>query len=256
MHDAPRYDPFEASAVLPKGALGAADRRRHRGARAPAEDELLYTGKVERPSRRHVPVRDHARRPRPRPGALQHLLRAVPRPYAAKVTAWSCSAATGRPRRTTSIGCARPRPDISSTSSPTASARCRTTGADSGRRPVAHRGLRPRAADESSRDVRRCARDRGREDGRPGDPAPAEPQARPRDTGADDARSGPSEAGDDGSGRTAEIGKPQHAALIMGAVGLALASAAGYVTPATRSGSRTSSPTSSGSASRWARSPC
>ena len=60
MHDAPRYDPLEASAVLPKGSsaqplVAGTVARGHLN-----DDELLYTGKVDGKPADDVPVRDHA----------------------------------------------------------------------------------------------------------------------------------------------------------------------------------------------------
>ena len=63
------------------------------------DDELLYTGKVERRGRDDVPVRRRRRGHGARPAALQHLLLAVPRPHRHRATAWSCAAATAGRRR-------------------------------------------------------------------------------------------------------------------------------------------------------------
>ena len=98
MHDAPRYDPLEESAVLPEGQLGAAARGRH-GGRAGMlnEDELLYTGKIDGAAgRRRSRSRSRARiSTAARSASTSTARRATAAP--AKATAWSCSAATARP---------------------------------------------------------------------------------------------------------------------------------------------------------------
>ena len=80
MHQAPRYDPLEESAVLPKGssAQPLVDGTVPRGHLH--DDELLYTGKINGKPADEFPFAITRRRSRSRRAALQHLLLAVPRP--------------------------------------------------------------------------------------------------------------------------------------------------------------------------------
>ena len=72
------------------------------------EDDALFT-RARRAARLadDVPVPGRRRRCCERgPRALRHLLLALPRPAPGAATAWSCSAATGSRRRSTSTACA------------------------------------------------------------------------------------------------------------------------------------------------------
>ncbi len=108
MHDAPRYDPLEDERrCFPSGssAQPLVDGTVARGHLN--DDELLYTGKVERPAGRRVSVPDHARGSRPRRGALQHLLLALPRPDRRRQRHGRAARLPAGRRRTTSTGCAQ-----------------------------------------------------------------------------------------------------------------------------------------------------
>ena len=105
MHDAPRYDPLEASPVFTNGAsaqplvAGTVARGQLN------DDELLDTGKVNGQPPTCSRSRSRARISIAASSASTSTARrATAGP--AKATAWSCSAATGRRRRTTSIACA------------------------------------------------------------------------------------------------------------------------------------------------------
>ncbi len=82
MHDAPRYDPLEASTVFPKGS-SAQPLVRARCARGQFSRRRAAAHRQGRRRSRPTtfPFADHARRSRPRRGALQHLLLALPRPH-------------------------------------------------------------------------------------------------------------------------------------------------------------------------------
>ena len=98
MHDAPRYEPLEASDVLRRTAArrGRSSTARSRAATCD-DDALLYTGKVNGQPADDVPVPDRARGPRPRrrSASTSTARRATAGP--ATATAWSCSAASARP---------------------------------------------------------------------------------------------------------------------------------------------------------------
>src|SRR5436190_8331822 len=141
-------------------SLRAAARARHRPARTPERGQPALHGQGERPRQRRrgcVPVPDHGRHARARPGAFQHLLLAVPRPH-------------GPGRRNGGA----PRLPASADLSPGPAAvrrrrpflRChherlrrdaRLRRADSRRGSLEHRGVREGAAAERTRDNRRRA---------------------------------------------------------------------------------------------------
>ena len=127
MHDQPKYVPLRESSFFDDArsarplVAGTVARGHLR------DDTLLYTGKAGKADATRVPVSGRRTGDGARAGALQHLLLAVPRAHRARATGWSSGAATGGRRRITRIGCATRRSGTSSTSSPTASARCPTT---------------------------------------------------------------------------------------------------------------------------------
>ena len=87
----------------------------HRRARLAARRRALYTGKVDGELGRRVPVRDRPRRSDARPGALQHLLHAVPRPARRRQGHGGAARAAPGGQRITRIACARRSSATSST---------------------------------------------------------------------------------------------------------------------------------------------
>ena len=157
MHDAPRYEAFEASSSF---ADNRASRTPPAGTVARGwlrDDEALYTGKVDGQLVDQFPFAIAPRRAGARTAALQHLLHAVPRPAR---------------RRPGHGGAARPAPGgLVSPGSP-APGKARLLlrrdhqrlrrdaglrGADSGPRSLADRRLRAHAATEPARVGRRRA---------------------------------------------------------------------------------------------------
>ena len=109
MHDQPKYKPLARVDVLrrrrsPRGRWSPGTvarghlRRRHAALHGQGERRATSTT---------FPFPVDATRHGARPGAVQHLLLAVPRPHRAPATAWSSSAATASRRRFTTIGCAQ-----------------------------------------------------------------------------------------------------------------------------------------------------
>ncbi len=79
MHDAPRYEAFEASSTVRRRPRLAHPAGRHGAARLAARRRSALHRQGRRRAGRPVSVRDRARGSRARPAALQHLLHAVPR---------------------------------------------------------------------------------------------------------------------------------------------------------------------------------
>ena len=104
MHDQPKYKPLAQSDFF-------ADRRVRApaGRRAPSPAAtcatttlLLHAARSTASPSTTFPFAGHGGGAGARPGALRHLLLALPRPHRRRATAWSCSAATASRRRSTS----------------------------------------------------------------------------------------------------------------------------------------------------------
>ena len=108
MHDQPEVPAAALVRVLRRRVQCAAARRGHDRARHAAGGRrvLHRQGRQHRGEGAALPGR--RARPRPRPGALQHLLHAVPRLDRRPAAAWWSSAATGRRRRSTTSACGWP----------------------------------------------------------------------------------------------------------------------------------------------------
>ena len=120
--------PVSGERFLRGRQFGAAARRGHCRARIPARRRhAALSGQGERPAGDGLPVPDHASGSRSRAGALQHLLRAVPRPHRRRQRhGRAARLPSGRQLPHRSAARTR-RSAISTTSCRTASARCRTT---------------------------------------------------------------------------------------------------------------------------------
>ncbi len=81
MHDAPRYEPLEASAFFANGGSARTLVANTVARGHLREDEQLYTGKVTASSRNDVPDAGDGRRHGARAGALQRVLLAVSRAH-------------------------------------------------------------------------------------------------------------------------------------------------------------------------------
>ncbi len=127
MHDAPRYDPLEASPVLTGGASaqplvpGTVPRGRR------GDDELMETGKVGGQASTVFPFAI-TRADLDRGQERFNIYCSPCHDRRGEGTGVVVQRGYSSRRRTTSIGCDRRRRDTSSTSSPTGSRRCRTTG--------------------------------------------------------------------------------------------------------------------------------